>query len=195
MSPAPGWGGIRIDSGDLADEAWRARALLDALGATGTRVIVTGDLDDRSIAALAGAPVDGYGVGTRVVTGLDQPTAGFVYKLVAVGDERGDQRAVAKRSPGKVGIGGRKWAWRVRGDQVPADCEGSPGGTGPVLVDVVIPEPAPAPPAGRALQHRVVDEGDLVGRETLAAARDRCAASVAELAGTEGVVLVRGTGG
>ncbi len=82
----PGLGGIRIDSGDLGREAARARALLDELGATGTRLVVTGDLDAHTIAALGGAPVDAYGVGANVVTGMGAPTAGFVYKLVAIGD-------------------------------------------------------------------------------------------------------------
>ncbi len=64
---------IRVDSGDLGAMARRARELLDELGATRTRVIVTGDLDDRAIRALGAAPVDGYGAGTSVVTGLGAP--------------------------------------------------------------------------------------------------------------------------
>ena len=121
----PQLGAIRIDSGDLAAEARRARVLLDSLGATRTRVIVTGDLDDAAIRALADTPADGYGAGTSVVTGLGQPTAGLVYKPVAVGG-----RAVAKRSPGKATVGGRKWAWRVpeRGEErVALTPEGPPG--------------------------------------------------------------------
>ena len=61
----PELGAIRIDSGDLAVMARQAREQLDALGATSTRIVVTGDLDEFSIAALAAAPVDVYGVGTR----------------------------------------------------------------------------------------------------------------------------------
>ncbi len=71
----PGLGAIRIDSGDLADESRRARALLDALGATKTRIIVTSDLDEYVITALADAPIDGFGVGTRLATGSGHPTA------------------------------------------------------------------------------------------------------------------------
>ncbi|MDP2774704.1 MAG: nicotinate phosphoribosyltransferase [Nocardioides sp.] len=104
-----GLGAVRIDSGELADEADRARALLDGLGATGTRILVTSDLDEHVIAALADAPVDGYGVGTRVVTGSGHPTANLVYKLVAVGDATGGPlRPVTKRSPDKLSLGGRK---------------------------------------------------------------------------------------
>jgi nicotinate phosphoribosyltransferase len=100
-------GAVRLDSGDLAIEASRARELLDSLGATGTRVIVTSDLDEYAIAALAAAPVDGYGVGTSLVTGSGSPTVGMVYKLV----ER-DGVPVAKNSEGKRSVGGRKHALR-----------------------------------------------------------------------------------
>jgi nicotinate phosphoribosyltransferase len=111
----PGLGAIRIDSGDLAVESRRARALLDSLGATKTRITVTSDLDEYVIAALADAPIDGFGVGTRLVTGSGHPTASMVYKLVAVGDDRdggGPLRSVAKTAIGKVGVGGRKVAYR-----------------------------------------------------------------------------------
>lgn len=158
----PELGSVRIDSGDLAKEAARAREILDGAGAGGTRIIVTGDLDDVSIAALANAPVDGYGVGTSLVTGLGAPTAGFVYKLVAVAEDgrEEDQRPVAKRSEGKVGVGGRKWAWRVPSPRPPANAEGPlPEGDGPVLVDVVLDRPDEPPPDGRPLQEVVVAGG------------------------------------
>jgi nicotinate phosphoribosyltransferase len=103
----PELGAIRLDSGDLAVQAERARALLDELGATKTRIIVTSDLDEYAMAALAAAPVDGYGVGTSLVTGSGAPTMGMVYKLV----ER-DGVPVAKRSEGKRSVGGRKNAVR-----------------------------------------------------------------------------------
>jgi nicotinate phosphoribosyltransferase len=144
---------IRVDSGDLGAMARRARELLDELGATRTRVIVTGDLDDRAIRALGAAPVDGYGAGTSVVTGLGVPTAGLIYKLVAVGG-----RPVAKRSPGKATFGGRKWAWRV------ADR----------AEEVVATSPQPGPDGGRPLQSRVMAAGARVegpGTVSLEAAR------------------------
>jgi nicotinate phosphoribosyltransferase len=100
---------------------------------------VTGDLDDRAIRALGAAPVDGYGVGTGVVTGLGVPTAGLVYKLVAAGG-----RDVAKQSPGKATHGGRKWAWRVPGR----------------ATEVVGLAPRSAPPDGRPLQSLVVANGE-----------------------------------
>jgi nicotinate phosphoribosyltransferase len=101
-------GAIRIDSGDLGVLARQARVQLDSLGATGTRIVVSGDLDEFSIAALAADPVDSYGAGTSVVTGSGAPTAGLVYKLVEV-----DGRPVAKRSEHKATIGGRKRAFRT----------------------------------------------------------------------------------
>ena len=103
----PELGAIRLDSGDLPTLATWARGLLDELGATSTRIIVTSDLDEYAIAGLAAAPVAGYGVGTSLVTGSGAPTMGMVYKLV----ER-DGVPVAKRSEGKNSVGGRKSAVR-----------------------------------------------------------------------------------
>jgi len=112
----PGIGAVRIDSGDLAGEARRARALLDELGATGCEIVVSGDLDEHRIAALADAPIDRFLLGTRLVTGSGAPTAELVYKLVAIADGDGPDaplRPVAKTSPGKGHRGGRKVATRV----------------------------------------------------------------------------------
>ncbi len=117
----PGLGAVRIDSGDLAEESRKARALLDELGATGTRIIVTSDLDEFVITALQDAPIDGYGVGTRVATGSGHPTAAMVYKLVAVADQPGRDaplRPVAKKSAAKVSVGGRKSVHREYADGV-----------------------------------------------------------------------------
>jgi nicotinate phosphoribosyltransferase len=107
----PELGAIRIDSGDLGVLAHRSRAQLDALGATKTRVVVSGDLDEYAMAGLAAAPVDAYGAGTAVVVGSGAPTAGLVYKLVEVAG-----RAVAKRSENKAGGGGAKFAYRRHRD-------------------------------------------------------------------------------
>ena len=97
-----GPGAIRIDSGELHSTAEAARAQLDALGATETRIVVSGDLGVDELERLADAPIDGYGVGSHVV---GAPSAGFVYKLAEV-----DGTGVAKASatPGKATIPGRK---------------------------------------------------------------------------------------
>ena len=108
-----GLGGVRIDSGDLPIVAAEVRAQLDELGATGTRITVTSDLDEYAIAALAASPVDSYGVGTSVVTGSGTPTAGMVYKLVARQGADGSWLAVAKASTDKASKGGRKAAFRT----------------------------------------------------------------------------------
>lgn len=109
-------GGVRIDSGDLPIVAAAVRAQLDELGATGTRITVTSDLDEYAIAALAASPVDAYGVGTSVVTGSGTPTAGMVYKLVARQSSDGSWVGVAKASADKASRGGRKAAFRTLED-------------------------------------------------------------------------------
>lgn len=120
-------GAIRLDSGDLAELATQVRQLLDSLGATHTRILVTSDLDEWQIAALRGAPVDGFGVGTSsLVTGSGAPTCGFVYKLVAraITDEPDAPLLPVAKSVNKTSIGGRK----IRA--APAGCPGQGGGRG-----------------------------------------------------------------
>src|SRR6202020_2309312 len=101
-------GGVRLDSGELGVLARQVREQLDQLGATHTRIVVSGDLDEFSIAALRAEPVDSYGVGTSVVTGSGAPTANMVYKLVEV-----DGIPVQKRSSHKESQGGHKEALRL----------------------------------------------------------------------------------
>ncbi|MEY9950702.1 nicotinate phosphoribosyltransferase [Leifsonia sp. EB34] len=104
----PELGAIRLDSGDLPKLVRQVRDQLDRLGATRTRITVTNDLDEFTIAALSSSPVDSYGVGTSVVTGSGAPASGMVYKLVAHRDGDGAWVPVAKESDGKASIGGRK---------------------------------------------------------------------------------------
>ncbi|WP_068155777.1 nicotinate phosphoribosyltransferase [Rhodococcus phenolicus] len=103
----PELGGVRIDSGDLGVLARQVREQLDSLGATGTKIVMSGDLDEYAIAGLRAEPVDVYGVGTAVVTGSGAPTAGMVFKLVEV-----DGIPVEKRSAHKQSRGGAKRAVR-----------------------------------------------------------------------------------
>ncbi len=107
-----GLGAVRIDSGDLASLAVETRRQLDSLGARDTKIVVTSDLDEFAIAALAAAPVDAYGVGTSLVTGSGAPTCGMVYKLVAREGASGEMEPVAKASTLKTSRGGRKSAAR-----------------------------------------------------------------------------------
>ena len=168
----PELGGVRIDSGDLAATASRVRAQLDSLGARDTRVVVTGDLDEHAIQALAVAPVDGYGVGTSLVTGSGAPTVSLVYKLVARArglDAGAPLEPVAKRSVGKPSRGGRKWAVRRLDDK------------GEAVSEEVFPHEPHDLIGARALQRPLVLEGEVVGRETVHEARERHRATVVEL--------------
>ncbi|WP_341360447.1 nicotinate phosphoribosyltransferase [Georgenia sp. M64] len=106
-------GAVRLDSGDLVAQAFTVREQLDALGATSTRITVTSDLDEYAIAALGAAPVDSYGVGTKLVTGSGHPTAELVYKIVVREDAEGRMEEVAKASASKTSMGGHKVAGRV----------------------------------------------------------------------------------
>lgn len=104
----PELGGVRIDSGDLGVLTRQVRRQLDSLGATNTKIVVSSDLDEFTIAGLRGDPVDVFGVGTSVVTGSGVPTAGMVYKIVEV-----DGNPVAKRSRNKKSVGGGKRGMRT----------------------------------------------------------------------------------
>ncbi|GGL91640.1 nicotinate phosphoribosyltransferase [Glutamicibacter protophormiae] len=108
----PQLGGVRLDSGDLVQQAGWVRTLLDDLGNWNTKITVTSDLDEYAIAALASAPVDSYGVGTALVTGSGHPTASMVYKLVSRQDDAGQWIPVAKAAANKASVGGRKYAVR-----------------------------------------------------------------------------------
>ncbi len=108
----PELGSVRIDSGDLVPTVTAVRNLLDSLGATSTKITVTNDLDEYSIAALAASPVDSFGVGTSVLTGGGAPTCGMVYKLTSRQTESGRWIPVQKTSAGKAHFGGRKTAMR-----------------------------------------------------------------------------------
>lgn len=174
----PQLGAVRIDSGDLGVLARQVRAQLDGLGASGTQIVVSGDLDEFAIAALRAEPVDTYGVGTSLVTGSGAPTAGMVYKLTEV-----DGLPVAKRSSHKESHGGRKQALRLA----------KPSGT--VVEEVVHPVgAAPAETNGyqaRPLTTELVRAGEPVAGHDLAAARDRVAAGLLSLP-WDGLSLSRG---
>jgi nicotinate phosphoribosyltransferase len=174
-----GLGAVRIDSGDLGVLARQVREQLDALGATGTRIVVSGDLDEYAIAALRAEPVDTYGVGTSVVTGSGAPTASMVYKLVEV-----DGLAVQKRSLHKESHGGRKAAVRLA----------RPSGT--VVEELV--HPAGVPPqtgeAGefqRVLTVPLVRAGEVLAESDLDGARSLVAAGLRSLP-WEGLALSHG---
>ncbi|WP_405166950.1 nicotinate phosphoribosyltransferase [Nocardia sp. NBC_01499] len=159
----PELGGVRIDSGDLGVLARQVRDQLDGLGATKTRIVVSGDLDEYAIAALRAEPVDVYGVGTSLVTGSGAPTAGMVYKLVEV-----EGVPVAKRSSHKESRGGTKKAVRLFRP------------TGTIVEEIVYQATGPAPEVNgfeaRELLVPLVRDGKLVDDlPTLADSRDHVA--------------------
>ncbi len=173
----PNLGAVRIDSGDLGVLTKAARRQLDSLGAAGTRIVLSGDLDEFAIAALVADPVDVYGVGTALVTGSGAPTAGMVYKLVEV-----DGRPVEKRSEHKSSHGGRKSALRRYRASGTADEE--------VVFRVANP-PAPQP-ADRLLPVPILRGGHPVdGGPTLEDSRRHLRAAMVSLP-WEGLKLSQG---
>lgn len=133
---------VRIDSGDLAELSKRVRAILDAAGLHDVRIIASGGLDEYELAALAraGAPINAYGVGTKLGTSADAPALDMAYKLVQYGDI-----PCLKLSEGKETLVGPKQVWRHRGpdgrydrDRITARDEPAPGGDWePLLVPVM----------------------------------------------------------
>lgn len=131
-------GAVRLDSGDLVQSAIEVRALLDSLGARKTKITVTSDLDEYTIAALAQAPVNSYGVGTSLVTGSGHPTAGFVYKLVSHFDGI-NWVDVAKESVNKSSRGGKKIARRaIEAGKATGELIGRPNSGRALQVDLVL---------------------------------------------------------
>lgn len=169
----PALGAVRIDSGDLGVLARHAREQLDGLGATNTRIVLSGDLDEYAIAALRAEPVDSYGVGTKLVTGSGAPTAGMVYKLVEV-----DGIPVVKRSSQKQSHGGHKQAIRLA------------RASGTVTEEVVYPAGQP-PEEGRILTIPLVRDGKPLADNDIAAGRALAAAGLKSLP-WEGLKLSNG---
>jgi nicotinate phosphoribosyltransferase len=131
--------GVRLDSGDLAEHARRVRAILDAGGLMGVRIFASGGLDEHELAELvaAGAPIDGFGVGTRLDVSNDAPYLDCAYKLV---EYAGKPRL--KRSEGKATWPGAKQVYRrCEEDRIVADriaLENEPSTGGEALVECMI---------------------------------------------------------
>lgn len=154
-------GGVRLDSGDLGALASGARRMLDAAGLTEVAIVASGDLDAGAVRALvaAGAPIDGFGVGTALVTAAEDPTIAGVYKLAEL-----DGVPVLKLSatPAKTTDPGRKQVWR------------GPQGDVVGLADEHLP--------GRPLLEPMLREGRRVRPpEELGVARERCRTEVAAI--------------
>src|SRR5437764_5206555 len=135
---------IRIDSGDLGALAQDARRMMDDAGLTDTRIFASGGLDEYAIADLVarGAPIDAYGVGTRMGVSEDAPSLESVYELVEYGG-----RPVMKLSTGKITTPGPKQVFRgAPGDVIGLTDGPPPAGTErlpvPVLRDGLRSPPA-----------------------------------------------------
>lgn len=171
-------GGVRLDSGDLGVLARQVRQQLDDLGAHNTKIVVSSDLDEFTIAGLRGEPVDVFGVGTSVVTGSGAPTAGLVYKIVEV-----DGHPVAKRSRNKASNGGAKKAVRTH------------RATGTAIEEIVYPYHSDTPDTGKLdtieLTTPLIRGGELVeGIPTLEQSRGYLAQQLVSLP-WEGLALSR----
>lgn len=83
---------IRIDSGDLAWLAKMARKMLDEAGLQDVGIVLSNDLDEHTIQSIIdeGAPVDAWGIGTKLASAYNQPTLGGVYKLSAIKKKESD---------------------------------------------------------------------------------------------------------
>ncbi|MDA1189141.1 MAG: nicotinate phosphoribosyltransferase [Chloroflexi bacterium] len=128
---------VRLDSGDLGQLARTARRMLDEAGLGEVQVFASGGLDEFSIDALvsSGAPIDGFGVGTKVGVSADAPALDCAYKLVAY-----EGRPVMKLSAGKRSLPGAKQVFRktdadgvLAGDVVGTADEAAPESTRPLL--------------------------------------------------------------
>jgi nicotinate phosphoribosyltransferase len=156
--------GVRLDSGDLADHARRVRAILDAGGLRQVSIFASGNLDEWKVRELlaAGAPIDGFGIGTRLDVSADVPYLDCAYKLQ---EYAGTPRR--KRSEGKATWPGRKQVFRTH--------EGSHMAKDIVALECDIQ-------AGEPLLERVMKAGSRVKpAETLGQIRDRTLAQLSRL--------------
>ena len=104
-------GAVRLDSGDLVELSREVRAILDAGGCGGVQIVASGNLDELEIERLlaAGAPIDAFGVGTKLDVSADAPYLDCVYKIQEYAG-----RPRRKRSAGKATWPGRKQVYRER---------------------------------------------------------------------------------
>jgi nicotinate phosphoribosyltransferase len=159
--------GVRLDSGDLDSLSRSVRSALDAAGCPAVTIFASGGLDESDVESLlgAGAPIDGFGIGSKLGTVADSPFLDMAYKLVAF-----DGRPTLKLSPTKVTWPGSKQVWRLDAD----------GGFG---FDVVGLEGEDGPEGGEPLLVVAMERGVRARQGSLEAARRRCEAQRSSLPG------------
>jgi nicotinate phosphoribosyltransferase len=160
--------GVRLDSGDLLALSRAVRRVLDEAGCADVQIFASGGLDEDQIDELldAGAPIDAFGVGTRMNVSADAPYLDIAYKLV-----RYQGRNVLKLSPGKQMWPGAKQVYRIRGAGERFESD----------VLALADESAPMPGAEPLLQTVMMGGQLLAPHPALAAVRDRCAAQIGAL--------------
>jgi len=109
-------GGVRLDSGDLAEDSIKVRKILDEQGLTYVKIFASGDLDEFKIKELltVGAQIDSFGVGTKMGTSADRPYLDVIYKLCETMAEEGKFTPIMKLSKDKITLPGRKQVYRVK---------------------------------------------------------------------------------
>jgi nicotinate phosphoribosyltransferase len=160
---------VRLDSGDIPRLSKEVRRLLDEVGLGYVRIFVSGGLDEDAVQTLldAGAPIDAFGIGTRMNVSADAPYFDMAYKIVSYAG-----RNVLKLSAGKATLAGEKQVYRFRGDD------------GSFANDVLALREEPAPAGGEPLLRPVMRGGALVEPlPSLPAIRDYARAQIAALPG------------
>jgi nicotinate phosphoribosyltransferase len=170
--------GVRLDSGDIVGLSRQVRAIFDAAGLAGVPIVVSGGLDEHAVEAYltAGAPIDAFGIGTRMNVSADAPSLDMVYKLV-----RFDGRDILKLSQDKETWVGEKQILRTRRKD------------GRFAGDVLALEDEPVPDGAEPLLQPVMAAGELLRpHPALEAVRAYCAAQLGSL--PDEVRRLRGAG-
>jgi nicotinate phosphoribosyltransferase len=158
--------GVRLDSGDLGELAKRSRRILDEAGLESVEIFASGGLDEWKVRELLddGAPIDGFGVGTRMGVSMDAPSLDIAYKMTSY-----DGRGRVKLSSGKPTLPGRKQVFRLE------------DGNGVDVGDVIAL--AGESLSGRPLLRKVMEGGKRrrYDDDTLDAARERAARELGRL--------------
>jgi nicotinate phosphoribosyltransferase len=143
-------GGVRLDSGNLAEISKKVRQLLDEKGLRYVRIFASGDLDEFRIAELLknGAKIDAFGVGTKMGTSADKPYVDVIYKLCETLSEKGVFSPIMKLSVGKVTLPGRKQVYRFK------DANGNFSGDMIALADEKV--------KGEPLLVKVMEKGEII---------------------------------